>query len=384
MRRSNLTKSKIGELFAEPMYAPAREIMRSKQRENRRSTMRIFYTQFTMMMATLLTKTVKLTAALIAGAAFAFPCLAQTYPAKPIRFVVPYPPGGPLDAVARVLGEKMKDGLGQPVIVENKPGAGGNIGADAVAKSAPDGYTIVMGAVATHAINPSLFSRMPYDPVKDFAPVSMVASVPNVLVLNSETASRLGIASVKDLVAYAKAHPGKLNFASGGNGSAGHLAGELFKTMAKVSLVHIPYAGAAPAQLGLLAGQTDLMFDNLASAMQNIRAGKLKALAVTTARRTPVLPELPTIAESGAGLGLSGFDINTWFGILAPAKTPPAVVARLNSEVVKALNTADVKERMAKLGTEPSPSTPEEFERLIQKDLKKYAAVVKASGAKVD
>jgi tripartite-type tricarboxylate transporter receptor subunit TctC len=321
---------------------------------------------------------------LLAGAAFAPASSAQNYPARPIRFIVPYPPGGPLDAVARIVAEKMKDGLGQPVVVDNRPGAGGNIGADIAAKSAPDGYTITIGAVATHAINPSLYAKMPYDAVKDFAPISMLASVPNVLVLNTDTAARLGINSVTDLIGYAKAHPGKLNFASGGNGSAGHLAGELFKTMAKVSMVHIPYSGAAPAQLGLLAGQTDLMFDNLASATQNIRAGKLKPLAVTTLTHASTLPELPTIAESARAYGMSSFDINTWFGVLAPARTPAPIVARLNAEIVKALQSPDVKERMAKLGTEPSPSTPEQFEALIQKELKKYAAVVKASGAKVD
>jgi tripartite-type tricarboxylate transporter receptor subunit TctC len=325
-----------------------------------------------------------LAAPLIVGALAAAPAFAETYPAKPIRFIVPYPPGGPLDAVARLLADKMKDGLGQAVVVENKPGAGGNIGADAAAKSAPDGYTIVMGAVATHAINPTLFPKMPYDPVKDFAPVSLVASVPNVLVLNQEAASKLGIASVKDLIAFAKANPGKLNYASGGNGSAGHLAGELFKMMTKASMVHIPYNGAAPAQMGLLAGQTDLMFDNLASASSNIRNGKLKALAVTTTKRAAALPDLPTMAEAGSDKGLSGFDINTWFGIMAPAKTPPAVIARLNDEVEKALRAPDVKERMSRIGAEPSPTTPEQFAALIQKDLKKYAAIVKASGAKVD
>jgi tripartite-type tricarboxylate transporter receptor subunit TctC len=319
---------------------------------------------------------------LLAGVAPA--ALAQAYPSKMIRFVVPYPPGGPLDAIARLLAEKMREGLGQQVIVDNKPGAGGNIGADAVAKSAPDGYTIVMGAVATHAINPSLYAKMPYDPVRDFAPVSLVASVPNVLVINPDVAARNGINTVSDLVKYAKAHPGQLNFASGGNGSAGHLAGELFKSMARVSMLHIPYAGAAPAQLGLLAGQTDLMFDNLASASQNIRAGKLKALAVTTARRAEALPELPTVAEAGKAYGLSGFDINTWFGVLAPAGTPAPVVSRLNEEIRRALQSPDVRERMAKLGAEPSPTTPEQFGALIQAELKKYAAVVKASGAKVD
>ncbi len=308
----------------------------------------------------------------------------QAYPTRLIRFVVPYPPGGPLDAIARMLAEKMREGLGQQVIVDNRPGAGGNLGADMVAKSPPDGYTIVMGAVATHAINPTLFAKMPYDPVRDFAPVSLVASVPNVLVINTEIAARHNIATLADLVRYAKAHPAQLNFASGGNGSAGHLAGELFKSMAKVSMVHIPYAGAAPAQLGLLAGQTDLMFDNLASASQNIRAGKLKALAVTTARRAESVPELPTVAEAGRDYGLAGFDINTWFGVLAPAKTPAPIVEKLNAEIRHALQSADVRERMAKLGAEPSPTSPEQFGALIQAELKKYAAVVKASGAKVD
>ena len=310
--------------------------------------------------------------------------MAQAYPSKMIRFVVPYTPGGPLDAIARLLAEKMREGLGQQIIVENKPGAGGNLGADFVAKSAPDGYTIVMGAVATHAINPSLFAKMPFDPVRDFAPDSLVASVPNVLVINPEVAARHGIGTLGDLVKYAKAHPGQLNFASGGNGSAGHLAGELFKSMAKVSMLHIPYAGAAPAQLGLLAGQTDLMFDNLASASQNIRAGKLKALAVTTARRAEALPELPTVAEAGKDYGLAGFDINTWFGVLAPARTPAPVVEKLNAEIRRALQSADVRERMMKLGAEPSPTTPEQFAALVQSELKKYAAVVKASGARVD
>jgi tripartite-type tricarboxylate transporter receptor subunit TctC len=335
-------------------------------------------------MKSLVSKLLTAAAPLLIGALATSPVFAENYPAKPIRFIVPYPPGGPLDTVARMLADKMKDGLGQAVVVENKPGAGGNIGADAVAKSAPDGYTIVMGAVATHAINPTLFPKMPYDPVKDFAPVSLVASVPNVLILNPDVASKSGIASVKDLVAYAKAHPGKLNYASGGNGSAGHLAGELFKMMTRVSIVHIPYNGAAPAQMGLLAGQTDLMFDNLASASSGIRSGKLKALAVTTTKRAATVPDLPTMAEAGGDKGLSGFDINTWFGIMAPAKTPPEVIARLNNEVDKALRTPDMKERMARLGAEPSPTTPEQFAALIQKDLKKYAAIVKASGAKVD
>lgn len=302
------------------------------------------------------------------------------WPSKPVRFVVPYPPGGPLDAVARLLADKLKDPLGQPVIVENRPGAGGNIGADFVAKAAPDGYTLVMGAVATHAINPALFPKLPYDPVRDFAPVTLVASVPNVLVLNNERATQLGIRSVQELAAYARAHPGRLNFASGGNGSAGHLAGELFKSMARVSMVHIPYAGAAPAQLGLMANQTDLMFDNLASATANIRAGRLKAIAVTTEQRAGSFPDLPTLSEAG----LAGFDINTWFGVLAPAATPPEIVRRLNAEFVGALQSTEVRERLARMGAVPSPTTPEQFAALIQRDLRKYAQIVKVSGATVD
>jgi tripartite-type tricarboxylate transporter receptor subunit TctC len=305
---------------------------------------------------------------------------APAWPSKPIRFVVPYPPGGPLDSVARALAEKLRESLGQPMIVENKPGAGGNIGADLVAKSPADGYSIVMGAVATHAINPSLYPKMPYDAVKDFAPVSLVASVPNVLVLNAETAARLKIRTLGDLIRAMKANPGKLNFASGGNGSAGHLAGELMKTMAGVYAVHIPYAGAAPAQLGLLAGQTDFMFDNLASAAANIKSGKLTALAVTTAQRAAAFPDLPTVAESG----LPGFDVNTWFGVFAPAATPAPIVRRLNEEIVKALRTPDMRERLARMGAEPSPTTPEQLGALVQSELKKYAEVVKRSGARPD
>jgi len=308
------------------------------------------------------------------------PVAAQAWPSKPIRFVVPYPPGGPLDSVARALAEALREPLGQTVVVENRPGAGGNLGADNVAKSAPDGYSIVMGAVATHAINPYLFAKMPYDANRDFAPITRVATVPNVLVMNPETAKELGVGSVKDLIAYARSHPGKLNYASGGNGSAGHLAGELFKAQAKVSMVHIPYKGAAPAQLGLLGAQTDLMFDNLASAAPQIRAGKLKAFAVTTSQRSAFFAELPTVAESG----LPGFDISTWFGVFAPAGTPPAIVDRLNAEFGKALSSASMRELLAKLGAEPSPMSPADFGAFVRAEQAKYEKVVKASGARVD
>ena len=239
--------------------------------------------------------------------------------ARPLHFIVPYPPGGPLDIVARALADKAKDSLGV-IVVENRAGAGGNIGADAAAKAPPDGTTIVMGAVATHAINPWLYAKLPYDPLRDFTPITGVARVPNVLVMSPEVASRLGIAGVADLVAYAKRNPGKLNYGSGGTGSAGHLAGELFKTQAGVYMVHIPYPGGNPAQLALLAAQVDLNFDNLAAASANIKAGKLKALAVTTAARSSAMPDVPTIAEAGARLGLARFDIDTWFGIFGPAR----------------------------------------------------------------
>ena len=309
--------------------------------------------------------------------------VAQAQTAKPIRLIVPYPPGGPLDTVARVLAAAVKDSLGV-VLVDNKPGAGGNLGADLAAKAAPDGHTLVMGAVATHAINPWLFAKLPYDPIRDFTPITRVAQVPNVLVLNAETAHKLGIASLADLVAFAKKNPGRLNYGSGGNGSAGHLAGEMFKAQAGLFMVHIPYAGGNPAQLGLLAGQVDLSFDNLASASANIKSGRLRALAVTTAVRASAMPDLPTIAEAGRGLGLGGFDVGTWFGLFGPAGLPAEMLARLNKAFVAALDAPETKTRMAQLLAEPSPSTPDQFAAFVKAELAKYGPVVKASGAKVE
>jgi tripartite-type tricarboxylate transporter receptor subunit TctC len=316
----------------------------------------------------------------------ALPCAAAAqqaaYPNKPIRLIVPYPPGGPLDTAARALAERVKDSLGT-IVVENRAGAGGNIGVDLLAKSAPDGYTIGIGAVATHAINPWLFPKLPYDPLKDFAPITLIAHVPNVLVMPPETAAKYGIESVQDLIEYARKHPAKLSYASGGNGSGGHMAGELLKSMARISIVHIPYAGAAPAQLGLLAGQTDLMFDNLASAAPQIRAGKLRAFAVTTVKRSPVFPELPTMSEAG-GKALAGFDVSTWFGLFAPAATPPAIVERLSDEFRRALGSSEMRERLARMGAEPAPTTPAEFAAFVRAELAKYERIVKFSGAKVD
>jgi tripartite-type tricarboxylate transporter receptor subunit TctC len=298
------------------------------------------------------------------------------YPSKPVRFIVPFPAGGPLDIVARSIGQDLNKAWGQPVLVDNRPGAGGNIGADMVAKAPPDGYTILMGAVSTHAINVWLYKRLPYDPLKDFAPVTLVTSVPNVLVVHPSVPAR----NVRELIALAKARKGELNFASGSTGSAGHLAGELFKTMAGVDMVHIPYKGAAPAVADLLAGHVSLMFDNLASALPNIKAGRVRAIAVTTLKRSPFLPELPTISESG----LRGFDVGTWFGVFAPAGTPREMVMRLNSDISRALRTPGMKERLAALGAEAMPDTPEAFAAFVKAEMSKYKQIVQASGAKMD
>ena len=300
----------------------------------------------------------------------------QTFPSKPVKLVVPFPPGGPLDAVGRALADKLTQQWAQPVVVDNKPGAGGNIGADFVAKSPADGYTVVMGALSTHAVNPSLYPTMPYDAIKDFAPITLVAITPNVLVVNPS----LPVSSVKELIAYAKANPGKLSFGSGSNGSAGHLAGELFKVDTGVDMVHVPFKGGAPAMQALLAGDTQLMFDNLANAMPQVKAGKLKALAVTTAQRSKLVADLPTMAEAG----VPGFDISTWFGLLAPAATPPAVVSKWNADVTRILESPDMRERLTALGAEAAPMTPQAFGAFIATELAKYARIVKASGAKVD
>jgi tripartite-type tricarboxylate transporter receptor subunit TctC len=297
---------------------------------------------------------------------------------KPIRIIVPYAPGGPIDVTARQLAERVKDSLGV-VIIENRPGGGGNIGADAVAKAAPDGLTIGIAAVATHAINPWLFSKMPYNAATDFAPITQMLRVPNVLVMNADTAARLKINTLADLIAYAKANPAKLNYGSGGNGSAGHLAGEMFKRDAGIFAVHIPYNGGNPAQLALLSGQVDFNFDNLATAAPNIKSGKLKALAVTTAKRSPALPEVPPVADT-----LKGFEIDTWWGLVAPAGTPKDVIARYNQAFVAALNSPETKTRYAALMAEPAPDTPEAFGTFMKRELAKYERVVKASGAKVD
>jgi tripartite-type tricarboxylate transporter receptor subunit TctC len=297
---------------------------------------------------------------------------------KPIRLVVPYAPGGPIDVTARALAERVKDSLGV-VIIDNKPGAGGNLGVDLVAKAPADGYTIGIAAVATHAINPWLFSKMPFNAATDFAPITQMVRVPNVLVMNADTAQRLKINSVGDLIAYAKANPGKLNVGSGGNGSAGHLAAEMFKRDAGIYAVHIPFNGGNPAQLALLSGQVDFNFDNLATAAPNIKAGKLKALAVTTTQRASALPDIPAMAET-----LKGFEVDTWWGLVAPANTPPAMLTRLHQAFSAALAAPETKARFGMMMAEPVSSTPDQFAAFMKRELVKYEPVVKASGAKVD
>ena len=297
---------------------------------------------------------------------------------RPIRLVVPYAAGGPIDVTARILAEGVKNSLGT-VIIDNKPGAGGNIGADAVAKAAPDGLTIGIAATATNAVNPWLYTRMPFNAATDFAAITQMVRVPNVLGMNAQAAERLRIGTLAELVAYAKANPGKLNYGSGGNGSAGHLAGEMFKKEAGIFAVHIPYNGGNPAQLALLSQQVDFNFDNLATAAPNIRSGKLKAIAVTTAQRSSALPDVPPVADT-----LKGFAIDTWWGLVAPAGTPDDVVARLNQAFVAALNAPETKTRFNTLLAEPVASTPAQFGAFMKSELAKYEKVVKATGAKVD
>jgi len=314
----------------------------------------------------------------VAVAALAVTGLGVHAQPRPIRLVVPYAPGGPIDSTARLLAERVKDSLGT-VIIDNKPGAGGNIGADVVAKAAPDGLTIGIAATATNAVNPWLYSHMPFNAATDFAPITQMVRVPNVLVMNAQTAAKLKINTVADLIAYAKANPGKLNYGSGGNGSAGHLAGEMFKKDAGIFAVHIPYNGGNPAQLALLSGQVDFNFDNLATAAPNIRSGKLKAIAVTTPQRSPMLPDAPPVADT-----LKGFSIDTWWGLVAPAGTPAEVIAKMNKAFTAALAEPATRKRFESLMAEPVASSPDQFGAFMKSERAKYEKVVKATGAKVD
>jgi tripartite-type tricarboxylate transporter receptor subunit TctC len=306
----------------------------------------------------------------------ATPSFAQSFPEKPIRFVVGFTPGGPSDILARALGQKLGERWSQQVVIENRPGAGGNVAAEAVAKSAPDGYTWLLGNNSILATNQSLYRSLGYDPVKDFAPVSLVAVQPNILVVNPQVPAR----SVTELITLAKKNPGKLNYASSGSGAAAHLAGELFKTMTGVDMVHVPYKGAQPALTDVIAGQVQLMFATSASVIPFIQAGRLRALAVTTARRSASVPDLPTVAEAG----VPGFEAITWHGVVVPAATPAPLVERLNRDIVSALAQPDLRERLAALGAEVRAGTPREFADYIASEIPKWSKVVRESGARIE
>ncbi len=308
---------------------------------------------------------------LVTAAAFA-----QSYPDKPVKLIVPFPPGGPTDGMARIIGQKLAETWKQSVVIDNRGGAGGGIAAEAASKAPADGYTVFFATTGTQAINPSLYEKLPYDPIKDFAPISLVATTANILVVNPS----LPVKTVKELIAYAKANPGKLTFGSAGNGSSNHLAGELFNTMAGVNMTHVPYKGSAAALNDLLGGQLSMMWDVLSTAMPHVATGKTRPLGVTSLKRSAIAPEVPTIDESG----LPGYEVTLWFGVLAPSATPRVIVDKINADLKTILATPDMKERLAKLGAAPAYTTPEQFEALEKSDIAKWSKVVKASGAKVD
>jgi tripartite-type tricarboxylate transporter receptor subunit TctC len=303
------------------------------------------------------------------------PAFAQKYPEKPVRVLVPFPAGGIADVYARVIAARVSEAWGQPVLVENRPGAGGNLAADAVAKSAPDGYTLVMGSVGTHAVNVSLFSKMPYDPVADFAPIALVAESDSLLVVHPS----LPVHNVQELIALARAKPGALSFASAGPGTTSHLAGELFKTMAKVDLLHVPYKGNTPAITDLLGGQTSLLFATMPTVLPHAKAGKLRALATCAAARAAATPDLPTVGET-----LPGFDVTNWVGLFAPAGTPAEIVRRWNAEVARVMQAPEMQARLAAEGARFVPTTPQQFGAYVKAEIAKWAPAVKASGARAD
>ncbi|MFL5314128.1 MAG: Bug family tripartite tricarboxylate transporter substrate binding protein [Microvirga sp.] len=302
---------------------------------------------------------------------------ADTYPSRIVKLIVPFPAGGTTDIFARHIGDRLAKAFGHNFVIDNRGGAGGNIGSDAVAKADPDGYTLLVGTVGTHGINTSLYTRMPYDPVRDFAPVAYLAGVPNIMEVNPKNVKAT---TVKEFIAEAKAAPKKLSFASSGNGTSIHLSGEMFKQMTGVELVHVPYRGSAPAVNDLIAGQVDVMFDNLPSSIEQVRGGNLRAIAVTSLKRSVALPDVPTIAESG----LPGFDASSWFAIFAPAKTPPEIVQKLNAEVLKALADPELQKRFADIGGEIRPYKPDELAAFVKAEIEKWAKVVKTSGAKIE
>ncbi len=304
------------------------------------------------------------------------PAFAQNYPVKPIRIIVPYTPAGTTDILARLIGQKMNENWGQPVIVDNRPGANGNIGTEIAARATPDGYTIIMGAAATHSINNTLYPKLNWDAVKDFAPISLVAIVPNILVVNNS----LPVKNVKELVAYAKANPGKLNYGSPGTGSTAHLSMELFKSMTGVSLNHIPYKGSAGVLADVMAGQISLTMDNIPVYLPQVKAGKIRALGVSSGRRTPAAPEIPTVSEAG----VPGLEAVTWFGLLAPANTPKAIVGKLSAETARILKLPDVNKRVSELGAEPVGGTPQEYAAFIRSEIIKWRKVIKDAGVKLE
>jgi tripartite-type tricarboxylate transporter receptor subunit TctC len=321
----------------------------------------------------------RLSAPLVLGAftlwTYVTPAAAQTYPSKPIRIIVPFPVGGIADIYSRLIGLKLNEAWGQQVVIDNRTGAGGNIGADLVAKAPPDGYTLVMGSVGTHAVNVSLFSRLPYDPVRDFAPISLGLEADGLLVVHPSVPVR----NVKELIAFARARPGAVSYASAGMGTASHLAAELFKTMAKVDMAHIPYKGNVPAITDLLGGQTSLIFATMPTVLPQAKAGKLRALATIGATRSPALPEMPTVAES-----LPGFVVVNWVGLFAPAGTSPEIVRRLNAEVVRIMQSKEIEARLIGEGARFTAMTPEQFGAFVKAEVVKWAPVVKASGARVE
>ena len=303
---------------------------------------------------------------------------AQTtdYPAKPIRMIVPSAPGSGPDTMARAVGQQLSAMLGQPVVVENRGGAGGSIGGEAAAKAPADGYTLIMASAGSHAVNVGLYPKLGYDPLRDFAPISLVSQAPNLLIVHPS----LPVKSVKDLIALARAKPGALSFGSGGNGSTAHLSGELFKMLAKVDMVHVPFKGAPGSVLAVMSGEVGLAFPNLPPALPQVRTGKLRGVAVTTAKRFAALPEIPTVAESG----VAGYEARAWFGLLAPAGTPRPIVTRLNAAVVKIVRSAEMRDRLLADGAEAIGSTPEEFTAVMKTDIAKWSGVIRASGAKAD
>lgn len=303
-------------------------------------------------------------------------CAQQNYPTRPVRWVVPFAPGGPTDIMSRAIGEKLGQRLGQQFVVDNRGGAGGNIGAEIVARAPADGYTIMIGHVGTHAINIALYAKVPYDPIRDFTPISLLATLPLALVVHPSVPAN----NVKELIALAQKRPGELNFASAGNGGPTHLTAEVLKSLAKVNIVHVPFKGNAQALTELISGRVQMMFSNLLTSMPHVRAGKLRAIAISPAKRSPQAPDLPTVAESG----VPGFDVTPWYGVLGPAALPPAITTRLNSEITEILRAPDLRERFVAQGVDLTPSTPDQFAALIKAEVPKWRKIVQDSGAKVD